>query len=290
MTIQEILDSLKVPYHQEGQHHHSRPGWVQLDCPLCGPGSQKYHLGYNLQLKYFNCWRCGGLYGPKVLEALGIGREKARLILGNIDTEYTRGRERARVSLVEPPGRGPLLRSHRRYLESRGFDARLIEGLWQIEGIGNSTELAWRIYIPIIHRAQRVSWTTRAIGDRVAQRYISASAEQESINHKEICYGLDFCHHSVVIVEGPTDAWNIGPGASALFGTTFSAAQVRKLIKIPMRYVCFDSSKEAQNRAVELANQLSVFPGITENIQLNAKDPGSASPKEIKLLKRVARL
>ena len=121
-------------------------------------------------------------------------------------------------------------------------------------------------------------------------RYISASAEQEKINHKHLIYGQDFCHHSIIVVEGPLDAWRIGPGAGALFGTAFTTAQVRKIVKYPYRYIVFDSSAEAQRRARELAEQLSAFQGITETIELDAEDPGSASPKEIRRLRRVTKL
>ena len=135
-----------------------------------------------------------------------------------------------------------------------------------------------------------MSWTTRAIGDKVTQRYISASAEQEKINHKHLVYGEDFCRHSSVVVEGPIDAWRIGAGAGALFGTAFTASQVRKIVQHPYRYIVFDSSKDAQARAEELADQLSVFPGATEIIVLDAEDPGSASRKEVRLLRKAARL
>jgi hypothetical protein len=141
-----------------------------------------------------------------------------------------------------------------------------------------------------MRRGAQVSWTTRAIGDRVEQRYISASAEEESVNIKHCVYGRDLCHHSVVIVEGPADAWAVGPGAGALFGTAFSQAQVNSLIDIPHRIVCFDSSPDAQARAEELAHQLSCFPGVTENAILDAKDPGCASAKEIALLRKIALL
>lgn len=149
--------------------------------------------------------------------------------------------------------------------------------------------LSWRIYIPILWKGRRVSWTSRAIGN-VSQRYYSASADQEEINHKHLVYGMDFCRSSIVIVEGPADVWAIGPGAGALFGTAFTPAQIRKLIDIPYRYICFDSSPDAQREATKLAEALSVFPGVTENLLLDAKDPGEASSKELNSIRRHAKL
>ena len=290
MTIQEVFEELNIE-HLETGHHHCRPGWVQLDCPFCGRGSRKFHLGYNISRGYFSCWKCGPKFANVVLQKYGIPRKKAEELLSGINTAYgPRKRERSRVSLQEPKGIGPLHPAHIRYLEGRGFDPIEIQRVWSIQGIAMAPQLRWRIYIPVIQGGMTVTWTTRAIGDKVADRYISASQEQEVINIKECVYGLDLCYHSVIIVEGPADAWAIGPGAGAVFGTAFTTAQVRKLIQIPNRYVCFDSSPSAQREAQKLCDQLSMFPGRTENIELDAKDPGEASKKEIRLLRRHANL
>lgn len=289
MTIQEILNDLGIDFLETG-HHHCRPDWVQIkQCPFCE--SSNYHLGWNTQLNFASCWRCGGHYGPKVLEALGASREKARSLYEGINGGPRREKWRStKTRLKEPAGLGPLTTAHRQYLRSRGFDADTVERVWSVQGIGLAARLAWRIYIPVIHRAQKVSWTTRAIGDRVGQRYISASEEESSMNLKELVYGMDYCHHSVVITEGPLDAWKIGPGAGALFGTAFTTAQVKKLIDVPRRFICFDSETDAQRKAEELASLLSCFPGVTENWVLDSKDPGSASSKELKLIRRAAGL
>jgi hypothetical protein len=200
--------------------------------------------------------------------------------------------QRAKVQghLKAPVGIEPLSGPHNRYLRDRSFDPAEIARLWQVQGIGIASRLSWRLFIPIMHQGEMVSWTTRSIGQHVAQRYISASAEEEKINHKHLVYGQDYCHHSIVVVEGPTDAWRVGLGAGALFGTGFTTAQVKKIVRHPFRYIVFDSSMEAQARAGELADQLSAFPGRTEVICLDAKDPGCASEREIRRLRKVARL
>lgn len=288
MTIQDILDEARVEYLASG-HHHCRPGWIQLKtCPFCG--SQNYHLGYHLVLGYFSCWRCGSHSRWSVLSALKIPRETIQSFRPARAIDTARPYERRRISLREPVGRGPLTPAHLEYLRQRGLDPNEVVNFWEVEGIAIAPRLSWRLYIPIIHQGERVSWTTRAIGDRVAQRYISASAEDEVINHKHLVYGRDFCHHTIVVVEGPIDAWRIGPGAGALFGMTPTLAQMRILAAIPRRFVCLDSSPDAQRRARHLCEQLAGFPGVTENICLDAKDPGEASRREIILLRRAAGL
>jgi len=286
MKIQDLFQQAGIGFLESG-HHHCRPGWLQVKtCPWCH--SDNYHLGFNLQAHFFVCWRCRGHRTLDTLAKLGIEESKIR--------DFWAGREvqevavKKRTGLVEPEGRGRLLRIHRDYLRSRGFDPKTLQRLWNLEGIGLAARLSWRIYIPIILAGQRVSWTTRAVGEKVARRYISAGAEEEALNHKGLLYGSDYCRHAAVVVEGPVDAWRIGPGAVALCGTAFTGSQVRKLIQFPYRFICFDNSPEAQALAQALARQLAPFPGTTEVLEIDAADPGSASEKEVRLIRRTAKL
>jgi len=286
MTIEEILDDLGISHLKSG-HHHARPGWLQIQrCPFCL--STNYHLGWNLQTKWCNCWRCGGHSAWQTLEALGIPRQIAFSLLA----QYKHAgpaikRERTRISTQEPAGIVPIGGPHKRYLRSRGLDPEEISQVWGVRGIALAAKLSWRLFIPITYRGVLVSWTTRAIGNRVSLRYISAPAEMAQ-NPKDFIYGLDYCTHTIVVVEGPVDVWKIGPGAGALLGTTFTTAQVKQLAQIPRRFICFDSSKEAQSKARELCEQLACFPGETTNLVISAKDPGEASEAELKEIRHVA--
>lgn len=283
MNIRELLDSLGVEYKEAG-HHHCREGWLQVrTCPFCG--SNNYHLGIHLSGRFAACWRCHGHSIFAVLQKLGVPRSEVEKLSRGAAPVATK-----REGLKEPAGRGPLLPAHVHYLKARGFDPDELVRLWQIEGIGLAAQLKWRIYIPIIYKGARVSWTTRAIGERVAQRYVSAGPKEEAIAHKKILYGLDYCLHSVVVCEGPSDVWAVGPGAVATFGLAFTTVQVRLLASVPYRFVCFDSSRDAQLRARQLACLLSCLPGSTQVVELDAEDPGSASQRELKRLRRAARL
>lgn len=288
MTIHEILDGIGIHYITSG-HHHCRPGWIQLDCPFCGDGSRKYHLGWNISANYANCWRCGAHHAYKVLTALGLPPGHAKNAFNSLESISIPQPREIRGKLKEPEGRGPLLKPHRRYLRSRGFHPERIIHLWRVEGIGIHGRLPWRIYIPIYRDSARVGWTTRAIRDN-GVRYLSAAAHEEIQSPKSLIYGADYCRHSIVIVEGPLDAWRIGPGAGALSGIGYSTSQVLRLSEIPYRYICFDSSQDAQKQARKLAAELSVFPGETHVVELDAEDPGSASIREVKRLRKVARL
>jgi hypothetical protein len=289
MTVKEVLKELRIEFREEG-HHHCRPGWIQICCPWCDRNGRKFHLGCHLALKYWNCWRCGGHSMVSVLMKLGLDFSRAQEQARTLDTSRAQKRERQRVSLKVPAGIDVMQDAHRQYLLSREFDPAEIERIWHVKGIGIHPRLGWRLFIPIEEESEVVSWTTRAISNDVNQRYISASAEEEAINHKEVLYGSDYCHSTIIVCEGPTDVWKIGPGAVATFGLAFSEIQISKMLKFPYRIICFDNEHNAQTRAHELAACLSAFPGQTMNIQLDAADPGSASAEEIAELRVHARI
>jgi len=288
MTLLEVLKEARLPYVEEGQHHHARSGWVQLrDCPWCG--SQAYHLGLSLSSRACACWRCGVQSTYATLIKLGVNPSLVQQALaGRLPARPQIAVEK---KLVEPKGRREFLPAHRRYLKERHLDPDVIARGWNVQGIGISARLSWRLYIPVFGGGQVKSWTTRAIGSNVTQRYVSASPERDGgTNIKHLVYGLGQCHHSVIIVEGPLDVWAVGPGAAAVFGTAFTPAQVEQLASIPYRFICFDSEPPAQRKAAELARTLCLFPGVTSNILLDAKDPAEASAKELALLRQEAGL
>jgi hypothetical protein len=239
-----------------------------------------------LNYKYFSCWSCGKLPALETFALLlRLTYPQARQLLGGIDSEHIERRVQVSGKLKEPDGLGPLLKPHKDYLKGRGFKIKELEELWKIKGIGHlHARLAWRIYIPILADQRYISWTTRTIGSS-SRRYISAEANEEAVSMKQVLYGGDYCQHSVMVCEGPTDVWRIGKGAVSLLGTEYTRSQVLALSVFPRRFICFDNVPEAQKRAKKLANDLSVFDGETRNIKLDAKDAASASEKEVQKLR-----
>lgn len=283
MRYQEILSDLGVPFVVEG-HEHCRPGWVQLDCPYCSPRSQHWRLGLSLSGGYVHCWACG--HHP-IVEALAEITDRPyreiKALLGGAAKEAPRDLPR-RGKLVVPPGVSPLSPAHRSHLSGRGFRAQEIADLWGVKGIGIASSLQWRLWIPITLNWEVVSWTTRALGENQL-RYISASPQQEAVNHKHLLYGEEYCRYAVIVHEGPTDVWATGPGAVATLGMGFHRKQVLRLAKYPTRVICFDNEPDAQRRAKELCRQLMAFPGETYNVVLSGKDAASSPEEEIRELR-----
>src|SRR3972149_755113 len=59
MNFRSLFTEYHVDYKLGGTHKHVRQGFIGLDCPWCGPGSHRYHLGINLAHRYAVCWRGG---------------------------------------------------------------------------------------------------------------------------------------------------------------------------------------------------------------------------------------
>jgi hypothetical protein len=219
MKITELAEERGIPFKEGGQHHHVQFGYVGFDCPTCSPDWQAFRLGYNLEKQFLSCWVCG--FRPLISTLAEVFRtttHEIKQLLNLVEKEYKKVNVYA-GKLVLPKNLVPLMNQHKRYLRQRGFDLNELESIWRInQGIGISSYLCWRVFIPIYHKGKVVSWTTRSISDEVDKRYINASPSEEAMKIKSILYGEEFCNHSVIVCEGPTDAWNVGCGAVCTFG------------------------------------------------------------------------
>lgn len=285
-SIQDILNQAKVTYREAGNEHVGI-GWIGVDCPFCGD-QQQFHLGINLDGKYAVCWRCGPHRLGDVL--MKITRQPWPVVKGWLES-LPRGPTLQHTGLktgghvVMPPGVEALQRPHRRYLRGRGFDSAELERFWGIKGIGLASKCGWSIWIPIRQGGEVVSWTTRSIGSG-GSKYMTASPDEERISGKTILYGADYVGVSVIVVEGPTDVWAIGPGAVATLGLKYTKQQVLALGRYAHRTICFDSEPAAQKQARRLALELQAFPGQTDVVKLETgDDPAEADPEEIKELR-----
>lgn len=283
LSITDIFDRYHVPWKPAGSHHHVRTGWGGVDCPKCSPNSGKYRLGFELAGRRANCWVCGRCDPVQMLEMLcRVSNRQAAQLWHQRGALYQQPQERLQGQLKEPAGIGELQPQHRRYLQDRGFDADTISRLWGVRGIGLAARLPWRLFIPIYDRSGRqVSWTTRSIDPQSERRYISASPAEELLSHKAVMYGAHLCRSVIVVVEGPTDAWAVGPGAAATCGLGCTPQQIGLMADYAVRVTCFDNEPAAQQRADTVCRQLDLF-GHTENVVLESgSDPATADPAEI---------
>lgn len=281
-TLPEILTTRGVTT-AGSEHHHVSNGWLGADCPDCSPGSGRFRLGWELATLRCNCWSCGPRNPIAAAAAVcRITYAQAAAELGDVAKRRETAPAAHHGRLRLPNGIAAMQPVHRRYLAARGLDADAIARLWGVEGIGLASWWRWRLFIPIRDAyGTMVSWTTRAVG-KSERRYINAPADDEAEPASQLLYGADLAREAIVIVEGPVDAWAIGPGAVATCGVGYSSAQMLLMTRYPVRAVCFDAEPAAQRRAARLCRDLGAAPGKTINIQLQTgSDPADADPAEI---------
>jgi len=286
MNFQNILREYGIPFREHGEHHHVTKGWINLDCPWCSPNSGRFRLGHNLEYGFLSCWTCG--FHPierTLIELTRETRDKVKELLGVDELKKFVKRTTKKGNLVIPREVGLLSEAHNNYLEKRGLDPKHLSQFWGIKGIGIASRLSWRLWIPIHYRGSVVSWTTRSINNDSKKRYITAGTGEESIPAKHLLYGEDHVRHAIIVVEGPVDVWKIGPGATALMGTSWTHEQIEKIAQYPVRIICLD--KDARDRSAKLCKILRPFKGITKEIELETgKDAGESSGKEIQELRK----
>ena len=289
--MRELFQIRGIPFVDgTSRNKHGRFGWINTHCPLCG--DSKYHLGFNEERQYFYCWQSGWHSIWEILKEM-FPNENIRELLSELDIQShpapTESRQKRGV-LRLPPGIGDLLPPHRNYLAQRRFAPDSLSEIWKIQGIGllpTHPKYQWRLFIPVVFGEHIVSWTTRAISD-VKIPYIAANKEQEIEPLKTLLYGEQFLtrYDTVIVTEGVFDVWKIGIGAVCTFGKTITADQIRKISQYQRRIICFDNEENAQKEARILCDELSMFPGTTIRVNLDAEDPGCASEKEIRRLRK----
>ncbi|MEI8373465.1 MAG: hypothetical protein WCJ35_11615 [Planctomycetota bacterium] len=149
------------------------------------------------------------------------------------------------------------------YLLARNFDPAAIWQDWQVQfcelSVSAQPNPSRRLLIPISDADARLAgWQARYVGacpDSVP-KYLSCKGMKKS----QVLYGLAEARSTprqVVIVEGPTDVWRLGPGAVALFGKDMSRHQQQLLDRfLPDRPVIVFLDRDAQDKAAELQRTL----------------------------------
>lgn len=280
LGITDLLEQLRIPLAPAG-HKNVRHGWRAIDCPFCGTGSGRFHLGIHPETGAANCWKCGPKSIWAVINALTGNRRKTTELLNGVRFRRSiKGRATADKTRL-PNGLQPLGAPHLTYLQDRGLDGQTAAEVWHAKGIGLASRMPWRIWIPVEIDGIVVSWTTRSISPTNPRRYVSARPDEESTPLKTTLYGEDYCRNAVIVHEGPLDVWRTGPGAVATYGLSYTGDQVARISRYAVRVICFDSSPDAQRAAHRLARDLSPFPGETLVVQMESgDDPGSADPAE----------
>lgn len=289
LNLEAFCQDNRVEYLTEG-HHHAHQGWAQIHCPFCSSGSEGWHLGFNLEGGNFNCWRCGKHSPWDVVGALLNTKNGSKIseAMAKYGTGYAARKRKSitRKKAIKPPsGTEPLEKPHRKYLKKRGFDPDKLVEDWGIQGTSHLSGLwNWRIIMPISNiDGIIVAYQGRTIRKKIKPKYKLIDNTEMLEDPKKLLYGINKVPgDSVLIVEGPADVWNLGPGAVATGGIDWTTAQGNILRGFKNRFIIYDPEPKAQERAEELAKFLSYYPGNTEIIDGLDSDPGDLDGDEKK--------
>lgn len=292
VDIIKVLDKVGV------EHRYGGGRWVQICCPWCD--DHKFHMGYALDSGAFNCFRCGVHKPVETVAKLGrISTTDAIKLMVSFKTDGRRKSEERLLSKHQgrklcgdtklPPGVGPLGAWHRQYLARRRFDPDKLVRQWRLYGTTHlSGKWSFRIIIPVYQDGRLVTFQGRDFTGHSEVRYLSPDADECELSVKECLYGQDQVHgESVVVVEGPTDVWRLGPGAVATFGTEYTDEQLVLLAQYANVKVMFDGGEvAAQESAEALSRSLGMLGSSVELVTLSDGDPGDLADEDADELMR----
>ena len=290
MSIIKFFQNNSIKYKTSG-HSRCSQGWVQIErCPFCS-GSD-YHLGINLEKGFSNCWKCGGKNTIQVIQKLlGISWRDSAKTYKTLFKNQKGHIFKVEKKLIKKPetkwpyGTYELEKEHKKYLEKRNFNPEYIKQIYDIKGTKHRGEYSWRIIAPIYKHGKMISFQGRDISEKSKLRYKACKKDNESEPHQNNLYGIDLVpRKNVIVVEGITDCWRLGPGSLGVFGISFTTSQILLLTKYSNVFILFDHSGQAQKMANRMGTRLSSLGVYTEILDIDIDDPGSMSDKEAKYL------
>lgn len=282
------LDFLGIPYWEAGAKNVAQ-GWVGIQCIYCDDNHN--HLGVNLYHKAFHCWKCDstGSILRLIQDLENVAYRVARDRIDEYQTPFApEPQEKQRLADkgqdILPTGCGPhFSRAQRLYLRRRRFNPDDLRYVWGVQAGPFAGDWKYRIIIPVVLEGRPMTWIGLDHTGKRSPKYLAADTRECFIPASELVYGADYAGECVVVVEGVTDAWRMGPGAVAMLGMEPTAAKIDQLLTLPSQryYIMFDGGEaQAARNADAVANHL-VFAGRqVEVIDLEDGDPADMTNEQ----------
>ena len=257
------------------QFHHLW-GWPDPDAR----GDRKMQLVYCFNENCFD--DIGKKYDLfyKVYEVGAVTRKRGRIRRGRLVPV-----EKRSIDLpgpITPLQRLPRTHPAIEYLEGRFFDP---DKIGRVYGVGYCATSHYylaghRIIIPVLDESGTMrGWQARFIGEPPkggVPKYFTAPNMQRRSLLYNINRAKEYC--TVVVVEGPTDVWSVGPMAVAAFGKTLTQMQ-RVMLRRHWRQgscvLLFDANAQEENNEMHLKLRNSFRHGCAAVPLPDGTDPGS---------------
>jgi len=280
------------------------PGWIGLSCVFCPDPSN--HLGINLKTKGFSCLRCHekgsaidlimAIEDCELKEAFTIARDYREN--GFSDPEDLNPPVAQSHAVLSDSKTGSILPStitktfaspHRRYLTSRGFDPDYLIKKYRLHSCHTVGIYRFRIIIPFLLRGRIVSFTARDITGHAEPKYRHLPNDRSIVSRRNTFYNIDNVRgNTVIIVEGPVDAWRIGDGAIAAMGTEITDGQISQLLGRGIKNIFVLLDPGAETIANNLGNKLGgVFNHVEVVDLIDEEDPGAMSNETLRQVRRL---
>lgn len=309
VDVVRILQELNVFYADSGKN--VTAGWVNVNCPFCHDPS--WHLGINLLTNRCSCWKCGKRtsFWYFLKEKFGfdnyrLGRlfnQHSQMPLFGPETHENRDeRDFAQSELKWPSNvKDAPLPIHEKYLRKRGFNAKELTPYYNLKYTGHNAfytkndktriDFRYRILAPVVMHGKTVNFIGRDVTENEnAIRYKNCPNEESLITTKDCLYNSDGVKDIALIVEGPTDVWNIGFGAVGVIGIKVTKRQIAYLQELRLKKAVLLFDEGAKEEEDKLADILSIFvPEVLslEEIWDDYDDPGNLSKDQVKEIRKL---
>jgi len=284
--VLSYLQSRHIPYKTSGKNISA--GWVGINCLFCIDGSN--HLGINLTAKTFSCFRCGETGNAiKLIQTIeGISSVKAAFeVMEQYNGEiFTPKKTHYRSKLIFPIGTSKNFYANQMsFLEKRRFDPDSAIKKFDLYSVGPIGDFKHRLIFPIYINNRVVAYVGRDVTGQAEIPYKN-SPEELSIKPVKSClYNIDSVYrNTAIIVEGIFDAWRLGDGAIATFGTQYTHEQIRLLKGMKRIFVMYDA--DASEQANKLAHDASAIVPNVEILTLSEGDPDNLSERDVFALRK----
>lgn len=288
--VLSYLQSRNINYKHSGDNVSS--GWIGISCLFCIDHSN--HMGISLKTKAFNCYKCAETGSAvklvQTIEGISSIKQVFTIIEEFTGGQYTPKEKHYQSKVLLPSGTSKKLTpNHINYLIKRKFDPEAVTKQYDLYGTGPLGDFKHRLIIPVKMNNRLLSFVGRDISGKSELPYRNSSDTYSIKDVKQCLYNIDsILQNKAVIVEGIFDAWRIGDGAVATFGTKYTHEQLRLLRGLKRAYVLYDS--DAIPLAHKLAHDLSAIVPSVEVLELDAGDPDAMSEDDVRALRRDLKL
>lgn len=284
--VRQYLSDTGVPFWTEGVNTSS--GWTSVQCRMPGCGDRSNHGAFSPDGRAYTCFKCGtkrsfidliSLYSEASYSTAKAIAAKYTSKLGIIEIPEIEGVQ----NIVWPPKgcEASLPEIHREYLKKRLYDPDSIQELYQIASMYQTGKFKYRILIPVFMGGRVVTYIGRDVTDQQLLRYKNLPISESVVPAKDCVYGIDNIGSKGIITEGIFDTWRFRFNAVAILGLVYTQRQIRLLTsKLKEAYICFDNEPQAQEKARDLAFELSMAGVNTEIVTIDQEDPGEMSQRE----------